>query len=149
MIKDLAEPSKQLARECGGYITENQELTDELLFDIGAESQKQKNKTEDLQSDEDLLAIGDSSDEGTKSRSTHQSKVNTLEGDLLNSKNASELLENLLGPLDLSPDTEAAQEALDLTLAWPSSSSEKSKDNAAQSGSSLIGTFRSKSSNLL
>ena len=171
VIKDLAEPSKQLALREGGDSDrdcdssrkrEEKDFPDEMLLDIG-EGEKPANNSNARpdESDEDLLALGDGhghkpAHAATAAAPTNQQARNLMDEELLSSKNASDLLENLLGPLDLSPDTEAAQEALDLTLAWPSSSNDKSKDSGAGTpgaqssgaGTSLIGSFRAPSSKL-
>jgi hypothetical protein len=125
VIKDLAEPSKKLALESG-----TQEPSEELLFDfaneVGDGDKEGKGREDTEKSDEDLLAIGGGGD-GPPSESKLPKKYTTEE--LLTSEL---LLENLLGPIDLSPETESASEALDLGLAWP----ESSKENGTSSKSS-------------
>jgi hypothetical protein len=123
IIKELVEPSKKLAEECG-----NKPATEELLFDFNDEVRQQQEEKEN--------GSGDAANT-LKKKSDHNQ-------DLLSLATASEFLDSLLGPIDQSPETEKAQDALDLGLDLPRSSQSHDKDGSSSS-SSLIGSFGSKS----
>jgi hypothetical protein len=132
VVKELAEPSKKLAEECG-----SKPASDELLFDFNDELNTIKKEGKSASNAEN----GD----GDASKSILQAESGSDE-DLLNLANASEYLETLLGPMDQSPETEKAQDALDLGLGLDldQNQSEKDKDSSSSSNS-RIGSFMSKS----
>ncbi|CAG7823073.1 unnamed protein product [Allacma fusca] len=145
VVKELAEPSKKLAAECGA-----QEATEDFLFDFNDELSQQKLKDKDKGStDEGLIRLQESGDPGDIQQRRRQN-----EEDLLASADASELLENLLGPSgsDQSPETENAQDALNLGLGLfspqPTSTTNNSKEKGSNSPNSMlsIGSFMSKCS---
>lgn len=130
----MAEPSKRLAEECG-----NKPATEELLFDFNDELAAKDLKTGPKSGDDPKEISPDEMHGGTISSNQNQ--------DLLNLANASEFLETLLGPFDASPETEKAQDALDLDLGSFGliGSGQTDKEKSDTSTNSLIGSFTSKS----
>lgn len=86
---------------------------------------------------------------GTEGKSDEKSKK-TSDLDLLDPTNASQMLDDLL-KLDLSPETENAQDALDLGLGLSRKEGEGGKDKENEKGGGVatgslinIGSFKSK-----
>lgn len=136
-MKELAEPATKLAEETGSKGKE--ELTDQILFDFNDELEVDK---KEVKGKTDAGTQGQSSGEASK-----ESKL--IDAD---SVDPSELLENLLG-LDLSPETESAQDALDLGLGLCGSESEAGKEKDGTAGAATgslinIGAFKSKGASI-
>lgn len=139
VVKELAEPATKLAEETGSKGKE--ELTDQILFDfndeLGGESESKREKGK-----------GDAN--GSEQSVSGNANKGSSDLDLLDPSNASQMLEDLL-KLDLSPETENAQDALDLGLGGlggkeNEAGTEKNNDKSGAATSSLIniGSFKSK-----
>jgi len=141
VVKELAEPSKKLADECG-----SKPQSDQLLFDfnddLNSKAEKENGEKPNISSTEQGGGDADLISQGVAEPST----VKSHEQELLSLADASQLLENLLGPIDQSPETEQAQDALDLGLGLETDKSpDKDKDPNTSNSLINIGSFRSKS----
>ncbi|CAL8096874.1 unnamed protein product [Orchesella dallaii] len=133
VVKELAEPATKLAEETG---SKGKELTDQILFDFNDEL-------------EDESKVKDNVPKEDSDRNKPSSDM-----DLLDPTNASQLLENLLGgPMDMSPETESARDALDLGLGLCGSVDGKEKESGGGSSSGAatgslinVGSFKSQGS---
>lgn len=134
VVKELAEPATRLAEETG---SKGKELTDQILFDFNdelGENAEAKNQN------------GSASQEPGESGKPAKPSSDL---DLLDPSNASQMLDDLL-KLDLSPETENAQDALDLGLGLTGKETESGKDSDKSGGVATgslinIGSFKSKS----
>lgn len=133
IIKELAEPSKRLAEECG-----NKPATEELLFDFNDDLKNEQDSSTNESRQEDPSSAGSTSLFQSRNEGTRHGENESQ--DLLSLANATEFLETLLGPLDQSP--ERAQDVLDLGMDLPD---KDNKDNISSNSLINIGSFIPKS----